>query len=231
MRPGYTTARDETSETEQRPPSSAQARLDAQNQAQWTAWANGVNERLAAVDTFFVTIMGGEDKDKDPGVLLQLDRQAYEDTRAAIAQAVKKMSDALNARIEAEIATLHDEFVEKIDKSIVAAAPKKLRAIADDILAIRASVRDSLSEQADATSALLDKLAERIDRVDAKRRSDRNSWHKEKAEVAEQLTTVLGGMLDKVNTRLDKQAAEIKEIEEALREFFAEPASRRRLLS
>jgi hypothetical protein len=203
----------------------ARERLDAQNAEQWTRWSAGVNERLAGLDAFCAEIMGGEDKNKEPGALLGLYRMSIEEMRAEVAASVKEMSDALNARIEAEVAVLHDGFVDKIDASIVASAPKKLRAISDDI----ARVRTALREQSDETSALLDKAAERIDAVDAKRRYDRNTWHKEKTETAAKVVAVVGDMLDRVNARLDRQEAAIKTIEEALREEFASPPSRRLL--
>jgi hypothetical protein len=195
----FSTARDDT---ETPTPSPAQQKLDAQNQIEWTRWSGEVNEKLAELSSF------ADGLTRDGGTLSVLTALTLDGAHDEAAKSMKKMSDALNARVEAEVAVLRDDFVEKIDASVIAAAPKKLKAISDDIAAVRVLVKG----QAKATSDLLDKQAERIDRVDAKRRSDRNVWHKEKLEVSEKLTAVLGDMLDKHEKKLERLAAEVRSL-------------------
>src|ERR1700722_5701787 len=135
MKSRYGSAIGQTSAAAPAPALSAQQRLDAENAAQWATWAASVNERLEAFDAFYRCVIGapGEGKEKDPGLLLELMRQAHDDTRAEVTETVKRISDALGARIEAEISVLHDEFVERLDATLLAHSPKKYRELVAEI--------------------------------------------------------------------------------------------------
>jgi hypothetical protein len=137
-------------ETEQRSPT-ARERLDAQNAVQWTAWSAGVNEKLAALDDLASMLLGGEDKERDPGLLLALAKQAADGSSAEIADTGKTISDALSARVEAEVAVLRDEFVERLDALLLQHSPKKLRAM-------EAALRKDMNERTSDLDARLDKL-------------------------------------------------------------------------
>jgi hypothetical protein len=63
----YSSAAAEKETETERP--TAQQRLDAQNAAAWSRWADQVNEKLAGLDAFYEALMGGEDKSQVPGLL------------------------------------------------------------------------------------------------------------------------------------------------------------------
>jgi hypothetical protein len=132
----------------------------------------------------------------------------------------------LGARIEAETAVLRDEFVERLDATLLAHSPKKYKELVAEIDATKASVRAALKEQSGTTSALLDKLAERVDAVDGKRRHDRNTWHREREEIVPKVTAAVAEMLDKMDLKFVRQAKQIEALEEAVRELSSQPPGR-----
>jgi hypothetical protein len=195
-------------------PTSAQQRLDQQNSAaRWATWAQGVEDRLASLDVFHIAIMGAGDEN-EPGALVELIWQTRDAVHAETAETVKKIADALGARIEAEISVLRDEFVETLDKTLTAHSPKKLKEFAAVLDALKAT----LAAKGEATTGLLDKLAERIDATDTRRRYDRNTSRSERDELATKFGTLFGGMITRSDKRVEALAEELRELKATLRD-------------
>jgi hypothetical protein len=198
-------------ETEQ--PSTAQQRLDQQNAAQWATWANDVNEKLAEIDTLRTALMGGSDKDKDPGLLLDLTRQTYEDTRAETAETVKSVSDALSARIEAEVAVLRDEFIERLDALLLQHSPKKLRTM-------ETGLRKDMNDRTNDLDERIEKLVASVDAVDKRRRYDRNTSRTERDELAVNLASLAETRAAGLEKKIAELAKALDDLERRTGEAF-----------
>jgi hypothetical protein len=142
---------------------------------------------------------------------LDLQRQAYDDMYAETAETSKTISDALSARIEAEVAVLRDEFIERLDTLLLNHAPRKLRAM-------EAAIRNDMNERASDLDERLDKLVMSVDAVDKRRRYDRNCAHKEKNEQVAKITALFTAM----SARNDKRVTELAEEIKALRAVLVE---------
>jgi len=197
------------------PSTSAQARLDRQNAQQWSAWAAGVNDRLAELSAFAEHLMG--ERSDGGGLLSVLIAQMLDEAHVEAAEAVKKVSAALSARIEAEISVLHDEFVERLDATLLAHSPKKYKELVAEI----GSLKDAYHKFAAGADTRLSSLDERIDRVDAKRRGDRNKAHREgeeKVERAEKIMALFTTMTARTNKRINAIIEELRDIRACLDE-------------
>jgi hypothetical protein len=176
-------------------PTSAQQRLDQQNSAaRWATWAQGVEDRLASLDVFHIAIMGAGDEN-EPGALVELIWQTRDAVHAETAETVKKIADALGARIEAEISVLRDEFVETLDKTLTAHSPKKLKEFAAVLDALKATLA-----------------------TDTRRRYDRNTSRSERDELATKFGTLFGGMITRSDKRVEALAEELRELKATLRD-------------
>jgi hypothetical protein len=161
--------------------------MPEQNAAHWAAWAGEVNEALTNFEELGRVLLGGEDKEKDPGLLLDLTKQTYDNLREETAETVKVVSDALNARIEAEVAVLRDGFIERLDALLLNHSPKKLRAM-------ETAIRKDMNERASDLDQRLDKLVASIDSCDKRRRYDRNTTRTERDQLAVARRDAVGGL-------------------------------------
>ena len=202
--PRYGSAAAQTSETvaERAAPMTAQQRLDAQNAGPWSTWAAGVDGQLANISGW-IRYLAGDDKDGPHGLVGLLAVEAVILAREETAETIKTVTDALTARIEAETATLHDEFIEQLDKTLLAHSPKKLEKLAADL-------RAEADRQAEATAARLETLAERIDVTDKRRRGDRNTAHREYSDLVAKLVAIAEGRSARLEKRVEEMAEELK---------------------
>jgi hypothetical protein len=76
-------------------------------------------------------------------------------------------------------------------------------------------LRSDVTKRFEQTVALMDKLAERIDSVDKRRRYDRNTARTEGEELATKLATLMAAQATAFNRRLDDLDAKIDALHSA----------------
>jgi hypothetical protein len=161
-------------------------------------------------------------------VLAMIVARLQDDTGDEIERMVRAAIKALREEAQVELAVVRDELNSRIDQKLFGSG------LDYDSEEMRRSVfelRADATKRFDAITTLLDTLAERIDKVDQRRRYDRNTWHKEKVEMAEkvaEMLTTMSAKLDATGKKIDKVASDLESLETRTQEAFDSDAPGRR---
>jgi DNA-binding protein H-NS len=156
-------------------------------------------------------------------VVAGIAEQAGDEAGKALRGAIK----ALRAEMQTELAVTRDEIMGRIDAKLYGSG---LDVDAEELRRATFELKSDFAKHASTTSALLDEIAKRVDRVDSRRRYDRNTAHREKTETLEKIAGLLAAMTAKTDEKLNKLAAGLADLEARVAEAFAadEPGRRGR---
>jgi hypothetical protein len=184
----------------------------------WGRWANSVLARLARLECRVTALLGDDDTGEIGGneeaALPALLRDLSDGERRERAESIGKLADAWTERLSAEISTLDERLSEKLDSKIFDAA--SIRQFKSDVSEAGCALRADIEKLFDGLSARFAELERRIDASDARRRVDRQALRERSREDLTRAAALVGGMVSKVNQRLDAQDARLDAIEAAL---------------
>jgi hypothetical protein len=128
-------------------------------------------------------------------------------------QVLRSAVTALRQEQEVELAVVRDELLGRIESRVFGVQladfdPDQFKRAVSDL-------RSDVTKRFEQTVALMDKLAERIDSVDKRRRYDRNTARTEGEELATKLATLMAAQATAFNRRLDDLDAKIDALHSA----------------
>lgn len=209
-----------------------QAAANQANAEQWSRWADDIATRLHRTEVRLTALLGpdGVDAafpdDEQPAIVMLLDDWVGGE-RKERSEGLAKLAGALDARIEAEVATLSETLSAKLDGKIFDLA--ELRKFKFAVEAAGHELKAHVGEQVGAVANRVTDLSERIDNVDRRRRADRQAEKEHARDDLTKAVTMFEAIAKKIHGRLDEQDQRLAAIEEALHEAYRDPHSPLRL--